>query len=354
MQEATAGNPFFALELGRELVRTGARPAPGQALRVPESLRELLGGRLARLPAEVVDVLLQVAALARPTVELVAATYGDRERVLEALEAAVREGVVELEDSRIRFVHPLVASICYEQAPVWKRRAVHRALGGRGVGCRGARTPSRARGGGARCVRRRGARAGRRASGWARRHDGGCRAVRARRRPDARRPRRGATASPARRTLPPARRRRGSDRRDPAATERRGAFRRRAGRRRLRAGADAARQYARAHRAVQRGACGLRGRRCPRFPHSRGPRRPSPARGRRLALRSPTSGRRWSVPSARAIPRSSPRRSRTRDRPRPITPRSRRACSSAVSRSRSNSGWSSNGTSARATCSDVA
>src|SRR4249919_415158 len=130
VQEATAGNPFFALELGRELVRTGTRPAPGQALRVPESLRELLGGRLARLPAEVVDVLLQVAALARPTVELVAATYGDRERVLEALDAAVREGVVELDESRVRFQHPLVASICYEQAPIWKRRAVHRALAG--------------------------------------------------------------------------------------------------------------------------------------------------------------------------------------------------------------------------------
>jgi DNA-binding CsgD family transcriptional regulator len=130
VQEATAGNPFFALELGRELVRTGTRPSPGQALRVPESLRELLGGRLARLPAEVVDVLLQVAALARPTVELVASTYGDRERVLEALEAAVREGVVELDESRVRFPHPLVASICYEQAPVWKRRAVHRALAG--------------------------------------------------------------------------------------------------------------------------------------------------------------------------------------------------------------------------------
>lgn len=128
VQEATAGNPFFALELGRELVRTGTRPAPGQALRVPESLRELLGGRLARLPSEVVDVLLLVAALARPTVELVAATYGDRQRVLDALEAAVREGVVQLDESRVRFSHPLVASICYEWAPVWKRRAFHRAL----------------------------------------------------------------------------------------------------------------------------------------------------------------------------------------------------------------------------------
>jgi DNA-binding CsgD family transcriptional regulator len=130
VQEATAGNPFFALELGRELVRTGTRPAPGQRLRVPESLRELLGGRLARLPGETLDVLLLVAALARPTVELVAVTYGERERVLEALETAAREAVIELDDSLVRFAHPLLASICYERAPVWKRRAVHGALAG--------------------------------------------------------------------------------------------------------------------------------------------------------------------------------------------------------------------------------
>jgi ATP/maltotriose-dependent transcriptional regulator MalT len=130
VREATAGNPFFALELGRELARTGTRPAAGQELPVPESLRELLGERLARLPAETVDVLLQASALARPTVDLVAATYGDRERVLEAIETAVREGVVELDDSRVEFSHPLLSSICYEQAPIWKRRAVHRALAG--------------------------------------------------------------------------------------------------------------------------------------------------------------------------------------------------------------------------------
>jgi DNA-binding NarL/FixJ family response regulator len=130
VQEATAGNPFFALELGRELVRTNTRPTPGQTLRVPESLRELLGSRLDRLPAYTGDVLIQVAALARPTVELVASAHGERERVLEALEVATNEGVVELDDSSVRFTHPLLASICYEQAPLWKRRAVHRTLAG--------------------------------------------------------------------------------------------------------------------------------------------------------------------------------------------------------------------------------
>ena len=74
-------------------MRTNTRPTPGQALRIPDSLRELLGGRLARLPGETLDVLLLVAALARPTVELLAATYGDRERVLEALETAEQESV---------------------------------------------------------------------------------------------------------------------------------------------------------------------------------------------------------------------------------------------------------------------
>ncbi len=128
VQDATAGNPFFALELGRELVRTNTRPTAGRALPMPESLQELLGDRLARLPTHTGDVLLQAAALARPTLELVTAAYGEREPVLEALEAAVREGVVGLDDSSIRFTHPLLASISYEQAPVWKRRAVHRAL----------------------------------------------------------------------------------------------------------------------------------------------------------------------------------------------------------------------------------
>ena len=124
----TAGNPFFVVELGRELVRTNTRPTAAAVVRVPASLQELLGDRLARLPTDTGDVLLEVAALARPTVELVAVAHGDKERVVDALEAAVTEGVIEVDDARVRFSHPLHASICYQQAPLWKRRAVHRAL----------------------------------------------------------------------------------------------------------------------------------------------------------------------------------------------------------------------------------
>jgi DNA-binding CsgD family transcriptional regulator len=130
VQEATAGNPFFALEIGRELVRAGERPAPGRALRLPDSLQELLGGRLARLPADARDVLLLAAADGRPTVEVIAAAHGERDAVLRALGLAAREGVVVLEGSQVRFAHPLLASVCYEQAPLWDRHAVHRALAG--------------------------------------------------------------------------------------------------------------------------------------------------------------------------------------------------------------------------------
>ena len=128
VQEASGGNPYFALELGRELARNEVRPLAGRSLRVPESLRDLLGGRLAKLPADTADVLLEISALARPTVELVAAAHGDLERVRESISVAIAEEIVELDESRVRFMHSLLASICYERAPIWKRRAVHRAL----------------------------------------------------------------------------------------------------------------------------------------------------------------------------------------------------------------------------------
>jgi DNA-binding CsgD family transcriptional regulator len=128
VQETSAGNPYFALELGRELVRTKSRPLSGRSLRVPEGLRQLLGQRLDRLPSEAVDVLLPVAALAQPTVELVTAVRADPAGAVEALEAAAREGLIELEGSRIRFAHPLLASVCYGRAPLGRRRATHAAL----------------------------------------------------------------------------------------------------------------------------------------------------------------------------------------------------------------------------------
>jgi DNA-binding CsgD family transcriptional regulator len=124
--ELTGGNPFFALEIGREL--SLAPPAPGCPLRVPGSLRETVGAGLGRLPPAGRDVLLLVSALARPTVEALVAAHGERAEVLDALEQAARAGVVELHSERVRFVHPLVASACYEDATPWQRREAHARL----------------------------------------------------------------------------------------------------------------------------------------------------------------------------------------------------------------------------------
>src|SRR6266545_2069896 len=126
--DATAGNPFFALELGRELVRIGARLEPRKPLPVPASLGALLEQRLERLPEETRAVLLAVAALDRPTVETVAAAHTEPRRVHDALAVAAREGVIGLDGSRIRFAHPLLASACYEHLPLWQRRETHKAL----------------------------------------------------------------------------------------------------------------------------------------------------------------------------------------------------------------------------------
>ena len=121
IHRASGGNPFFALELARAAPE-GAGP---RELRVPDSLRGLLSARLGRLPAATRDVLLDAAALARPTVELVAR---DAE-ALDALDDAVTDGIVALDGSGIRFAHPLLAALTYDRSPPGKRRAVHARLG---------------------------------------------------------------------------------------------------------------------------------------------------------------------------------------------------------------------------------
>ena len=130
VQEATAGNPLFALELGRELVRLGTRLQPGEPLPVPSSLGQLLGVRLARLSVETREVLLIAALAGRPIVEVVAAAHGDGARTIEAVDEAVRAGVVRLADGRVGFTHPLFASVLHEQASPGQRRALHEVLAG--------------------------------------------------------------------------------------------------------------------------------------------------------------------------------------------------------------------------------
>jgi DNA-binding CsgD family transcriptional regulator len=124
IHETSGGNPFFALELARY----GPRVQRGSHFRVPDSLSVLLGERLERLPGEIREVVFTVAVAGRPSLELTVAALGSADAVRDALDVAFREGVLVLEGERIRFVHPLLASICYQHAPAEKRRTAHRRL----------------------------------------------------------------------------------------------------------------------------------------------------------------------------------------------------------------------------------
>ncbi len=122
---ATAGgNPFFALEIARLLLRRGT-PALGAALQLPENLRALVAGRIRPLPSQTREALLVAAAASEPTTALVAAALGSD----EALAAAEQEGVVEIDGAHVRFTHPLLSSGIYAAAPFDARRRAHRRLG---------------------------------------------------------------------------------------------------------------------------------------------------------------------------------------------------------------------------------
>jgi DNA-binding CsgD family transcriptional regulator len=122
LHETTGGNPFYALEIGHELVERGVEPAPDEPLPVPGGIRELVQERLERLEPTTRDVLLAAAALGRPTRPLLARFV---DPVEEALDEGVAAGVIEVSGERVRFTHPLLASVHYEHAPLAQRRRLH-------------------------------------------------------------------------------------------------------------------------------------------------------------------------------------------------------------------------------------
>jgi DNA-binding CsgD family transcriptional regulator len=118
------GNPFFALEIGRHLVNRGLLGTAGP-LPIPDNLKELVGERLAPLPAPVHRVLLVVAALSNPTIQLVQAVVPD---AMAGLERAVEAQVLDPTTGRIRFAHPIIGSVVYAEATDEERRALHAKL----------------------------------------------------------------------------------------------------------------------------------------------------------------------------------------------------------------------------------
>jgi DNA-binding NarL/FixJ family response regulator len=117
--QVSGGNPLYALEIAQLLAKDGEHDY-GAPLPVPADLQELVVRRVAALPPETRGALLRVAALARPTTELVD---------LEALAPAEEAGLVRVGlQGRIELTHPLFASAVYSSAPGAQRREAHAAL----------------------------------------------------------------------------------------------------------------------------------------------------------------------------------------------------------------------------------
>jgi len=124
IHEASGGNPFFSLEIGRALTGDDALLNPGEPLPVPSDLRDLLRRRLTALPRSARVALLLAASAAHPTVSLVEGVEEGSAGLVEAENA----GIVQVHGAAIEFTHPLLASTVYESASTRDRRTAHAAL----------------------------------------------------------------------------------------------------------------------------------------------------------------------------------------------------------------------------------
>jgi DNA-binding CsgD family transcriptional regulator len=143
MTDLTAGNPFLVCELWRALVETGvidvrdgvARVnAPLAELGTPESVREVVSQRLARLAPSTTE-LLELAAAAGAQFELDILQRGaglEERQLLTALDEAVRSGFVEelsLPRLSYRFTHELVRRAVYDRLTRVRRAELHLRVG---------------------------------------------------------------------------------------------------------------------------------------------------------------------------------------------------------------------------------
>ena len=127
LHAASGGNPFFALEIARSLLQRELPLSPGRPLPVPDNLRLLVSERLAGLSPSARDVALVVSVLPRATVELAQTAAGGHGSIAD-LEEAIDAGVLEVDGDRVRFAHPLLASVLYANAAAGERRRLHARL----------------------------------------------------------------------------------------------------------------------------------------------------------------------------------------------------------------------------------
>jgi DNA-binding CsgD family transcriptional regulator len=123
IHEASGGNPFYALELARaQSPDVGA--APDAPLVVPPSLERLVRARLTALEPVTRHALLLLAAHGR----FPASSLPSLDLPANALDPAWTARIIEDDGGVIRFSHPMLPSLLYQDATDGDRRAAHRRL----------------------------------------------------------------------------------------------------------------------------------------------------------------------------------------------------------------------------------
>jgi DNA-binding CsgD family transcriptional regulator len=128
--EATGGNPLAVLEAPRVLSPaqlSGTAPLD-EPLPIGPEIQRSFARRVGRLPARARQALLLAAASRSGSVDEVRRAGDLLPIEPDALDIAMREGLVESDGTTIRFVHPLVRAAAYHGAATPDRRRAHRAL----------------------------------------------------------------------------------------------------------------------------------------------------------------------------------------------------------------------------------
>lgn len=142
LRQETGGNPFFAHEILRNLVEAGDLYLDGDTwvvkdtfdeFALPQSIRDVVGQRIARLGTESVKALTAAAVIGREfDLALVATvTDTDDDDLLDHFDAAVAAGVLTEEpggDERFRFVHSLARTTLVAGLSDGRARRMHRKI----------------------------------------------------------------------------------------------------------------------------------------------------------------------------------------------------------------------------------
>jgi DNA-binding SARP family transcriptional activator len=129
--EKTEGNPFFIGEVVRLLANEGfpTEPTDTPRLRLPQSIREVVGRRMNQFSDECKRLLALASVLGRefPLHAVARAGGVSQDRLLETLDEAIAARVIaDAPGSRLRFAHVLVRDTIYEGLTTARRVRLHR------------------------------------------------------------------------------------------------------------------------------------------------------------------------------------------------------------------------------------